>query len=77
MKSPNLIEVHQTFDRNKELDEAIFLAICGLNLCREKSCITGVTRLEIAKAKLEKIISKINNKLEQENNIVFTTDEIE
>lgn len=54
-----IIEVHETLNRNKILDEAIFLSICGRKLCRENSCITGVVRLEIAYHKLGLVIAKI------------------
>jgi len=58
-QSQNKIEVHQTFDRNKLLDEALFVGICGLNMCKDKEFITGVVRLEMARDKLDKVIKYI------------------
>ena len=51
--------IYQTFDRYKTLDEGVFIAICGLNMCREKQFITGVVRLEIARDKIDKAIKHI------------------
>ena len=51
--------VYQTFYRSKVLDEGVFLAICGLNMCRDKEFITGVVRLEMARNKLDKAIKYI------------------
>lgn len=56
------IEVKETLDRDKVLDEAIFLALCGLDHCRHGSEITGLVRLEMAKHKLESTIKKIKEK---------------
>ncbi len=53
------VEVHQTFDRNKLLDEALFVGICGMNMVKDKEFITGVVRLEIARDKLDKVIEYI------------------
>ncbi|RLA62746.1 MAG: hypothetical protein DRQ78_07645 [Epsilonproteobacteria bacterium] len=55
----NIIKIEQDFDRNKILDEGVFLAVCGLNMCRNKEFITGVVRLEMARDKLDKVIKKI------------------
>ena len=55
----NIVEVHQTFNRDKLLDEALFVGICGLNMCKDKQFLTGVVRLEIARDKLAKVISYI------------------
>lgn len=57
------VEVNQTLNRNKFLEEAIFLAICGLNLCKENSRITGVVRLEMARDMIDKTIKHINESL--------------
>lgn len=46
-------------DRDKVLDEAIFLALVGLNNLRVGSKITGLIRLETAKVKLDAIIEKL------------------
>lgn len=64
---PNLVTVHQVLNRSKLLEEAIFLAICGLNTCKEFSCLTGVIRLEIARDLLDKSIDGIKKKMEKEN----------
>ncbi|TET88709.1 MAG: hypothetical protein E3J96_02810 [Sulfurovum sp.] len=58
-QSQNTVEVHQIFNRDKLLDEAVFLGICGLNMCKDKEFITGVVRLEMARDKLDKVIKHI------------------
>jgi len=58
-QSQNTIEVHQIFNRDKLLDEAVFLGVCGLNMCKDKEFITGVVRLEMARDKLDKVIKYI------------------
>ena len=50
-------------DTDKTLDEAIFYALCGLDHCRDKTLITGVARLEIARAKLDAAIKAINKEI--------------
>ena len=50
-------------DTDKTLDNAIFYALCGLDHCRDKSLITGVVRLEIARAKLDAAIEAINKEV--------------
>ena len=52
-------------DTDKTLDEAIFYALCGLDHCRDKTLITGVARLEIARAKLDTAIEAINKKIDE------------
>ena len=64
-ESIDLVEVRETLDRNKQLDNAILHAIWGLQHCRDGFSITGVTRLEIAKDKLNSIIDQINENLEE------------
>ena len=51
-------------DADKTLDEAIFYALCGLTHCRDKTLITGVARLEIARAKLDAVIEAINKEID-------------
>ena len=51
-------------DTGKTLDEAIYYALCGLTHCRDKTLITGVARLEIARAKLDAAIEAINKKID-------------
>ena len=51
-------------DTDKTLDNAIFYALCGLDHCRDKSLITGVARLEIARAKLDVAIEVINKEVD-------------
>lgn len=63
--SIDLIEVKETLDRNKQLDNAILHALWGLQHCRDGFSITGVTRLEMARDKLNKIIDQINENLEE------------
>lgn len=58
-KEPNNTEVHQTFDRNKMLDEALFIGICGMNMIKDKEFTTGVVRLEMARDKIDYIIQAI------------------
>ena len=51
-------------DTDKTLDNAIFYALCGLDHCRDKSLITGVVRLEIARAKLDVAIDALNKEVD-------------
>ena len=55
-------------DTGKTLDEAIYYALCGLTHCRDKTLITGVARLEIARAKLDAAIETINKKIDEKAN---------
>jgi len=57
------ITVTETLNRDKVLDEAIFLAICGRNKIKDGDRITGNVRLEIAVYKLQRCIDKINKEL--------------
>lgn len=62
-----IVKVTEKLNRDKMLDEGVFLAICGLNQCREKTFITGVVRLEMAVARIQKVIDYINkNKIEKQ-----------
>lgn len=58
------VQIVQELDRDKPIEEAIFLALCGLNTINEGSRITGVVRLEMAVAILQREIEKINNDFE-------------
>ena len=60
MKKTFIIEL----DTDKTLDEAIFYALCGLDHCRDKSLITGVVRLKIARAKLDVAIDALNKEVD-------------
>ena len=60
MKNTYTVEL----DTDKTLDEAIFYALCGLDHCRDKTLITGVACLEIARAKLDTAIEAINKKID-------------
>ena len=60
MKKTYTIEL----DTGKTLDEAIYYALCGLTHCRDKTLITGVARLEIARAKLDAAIEAINKEVD-------------
>ena len=64
MKKTYTIEL----DTDKTIDEAIFYALCGLTQCRDKTLITGVARLEIARAKLDAAIETINKKIDEKAN---------
>ena len=61
MKKTYTIEL----DTDKTLDDAIFYALCGLDHCRNKTLITGVARLEIARAKLDRAIEAINKEINE------------
>jgi len=61
----NIVDVVETFDRGKILDEGVFLAICGLDLCRDGLQILGVVRLEMAVHNLQKTIDKINKDMDK------------
>ena len=60
--SARIVKPIVTLDRGKHLDEAIFLSMCGLDLCREKQFITGVVRLEMAVHKLQHTIKHLYKK---------------
>ena len=64
MKKTYTIEL----DTGKTLDEAIYYALCGLTHCRDKTLITGVARLEIARAKLDTAIEAINKEIDEKAN---------
>lgn len=49
-------------NRDKLLDEAIFVAICGRNQIKQGSKITGVVRLKMAKYKLEEAIRRLEKR---------------
>ena len=60
-KAEKKIEINQILDRNKVLDEALFLGICGRNIIEEDgSYMTAVIRLEMAIDKLDKVIRLIH-----------------
>ena len=65
--NPSADKMKKTFivelDTDKTLDEAIFYALCGLDHCRDKSLITGVVRLEIARAKLDVAVDALNKEV--------------
>jgi hypothetical protein len=60
------VTIHKTLDRDKTLDEGIFLAHCGLSQIREGYKITGVVRLQMAVINLQSVIDKINKDLNGE-----------
>ena len=64
---PSADKMKKTFtielDTDKTLDNAIFYALCGLAHCRDKSLITGVARLEIARAKLDVAVDALNKEV--------------
>jgi len=63
IKAEKKVEINQVLDRNKVLDEALFLGICGRNIIEEDgSYMTGVIRLEMARDKLDKVIKLIHKK---------------
>lgn len=60
-----IVNVDEDLDRNKVLDEAIFLALCGRDLCKNGSSITGVVRLEMAYEKLGRTITEVNRRIDE------------
>lgn len=60
MSKPRTVDVQQTLNRDKVLDEAIFLAICALNKIRCGDRITSVVRLEMAVHGIQRTIDKLN-----------------
>jgi len=60
-----VVKVTEELNRDKVLDEAVFLSICGMNQIREGCQITGVVRLEMARDKLDRVIKKINSDIEE------------
>lgn len=70
-ESNRIVKVVESLNRDKVLDEGIFLALCGLDHCRINLEITGVVRLEMAHHKIGRVIDKINEKL---NNREFPKD---
>lgn len=59
MDDTKKFETKVYIDRNRLLDEAIFIAICGLEQIRDGLFITGKVRLEIARNKLDQVIKKL------------------
>ena len=69
--------VNMSFNRDKILDEGVFLAICGLTHCREGLGITGVVRLEMARDRISKAIeffSQSKNSFSTSSKFVDKTD---
>lgn len=58
----NIQHVQDSLDRSKTLDNALFIGLCGLGMCREKMFITGVVRLEMAVHGLQQSIKHIYGK---------------
>jgi hypothetical protein len=52
------VHITQDLDRDKVLDAAIFLAICGLNQMRDGSITTGLARVEEAIYMMQKVVSR-------------------
>ena len=55
----NIRKVEIELDRDKVIDEAIFLAICGRNMIKDGDKITSGLRLEMAVYKLQRCINKL------------------
>jgi len=64
MENEMKVQINQELDRLKPIEEAIFLALCGLNTISAGSRMTGVVRLEMAVAILQREIEKLNNEFE-------------
>ena len=72
MSSPRTVEVVETLDRNKVLDEAIFLAICAMNKLRDGDKITSIVRLEMARNGIQRTIDKLNKDYDELSKAVHT-----
>ena len=60
-----VVKVTEELDRDKTLDEAIYLALCGLDHCRTSLCVTGLVRLEMAHHKLGRVIDEIQRRIDE------------
>jgi len=58
------VQINQELECSKPIEEAIFLAICGLNTINTGSRMTGVVRLEMAVEILQREIEKHNDEFE-------------
>ena len=54
-----IVKVELELDRNKTLDEGIFLAICGREILKGGDKITSPIRLELAIDKIKKVLKKL------------------
>lgn len=61
----NTVRISQTFDRDNELEEAIFIAIVGMNDIKTGSNITGAFHIEGAIIMLQRIIKKIEKEYQE------------
>lgn len=57
------IKIVETLNRDKVLDEAIFLAICGRNKIKDGDRITSTVRLQMAVDKLQRCIARLHSEL--------------
>lgn len=53
------MHIDEKLNRDKLLDEALFVGLCGLGMCRRNLRVTGLVRLEIAHAYLGRVIKQL------------------
>jgi hypothetical protein len=58
----NIKNINIELDRDKKLDEAIFLSLCGLDQMRDGTKMLGMVRLKMAHDLLGKVIDKLEDK---------------
>ena len=61
----NKVQIAQTLDRDIPLDEAVFIAITGLNNIKIGSKITGLDRLKGAIILLQREVDKIEKEYQE------------
>jgi len=59
----HIVHIEEDLDRDKVLDEAIFIALCGKGHLNENCKITGLTRLQIARDGLNKVIKYLEEEM--------------
>lgn len=64
-KKQNTVQISQTLDRDNELEEAVFLAIVGMNDIKSGSKITGSFHIEGAIEKLQRIVKQIEKEYQE------------
>lgn len=61
----NTVQIAQTLDRDIPLDEAVFIAITGLNNIKIGSKLTGLDRLQCAIILLQREVDKIEKEYQE------------
>lgn len=61
----NTVQIDQTLDLDNNLDEAVFLAIVGINYIKSGSNITGAFHIEGAIVMLQRIVNQIEKEYQE------------